>query len=50
MLSDSVGWFAFLSIVLGLCMTFHRHLTGRIVGLVLVLGPVVLLFADDWIR
>lgn len=49
-MSSAAGWFALLLIVLGFCMTFHRYLTGRIVGLVLVLGPAVLLLADDWLH
>lgn len=49
-MSDAVGWFALLVVVLGVCMTFHRHLTGRVVGAVMVLGPIALLFADAWLH
>jgi hypothetical protein len=49
-MSDSAGLLALLCAVLGVMMTFHRHLAGRIVGVVMVLGPLALMFADDWMH
>lgn len=49
-MSNAAGWACLVLIVLGVAMTFHRHLTGRIVGAILIVGPTALVLADDWLH
>jgi hypothetical protein len=43
-----VTWVVLL--LLGIWMQWHRQLTARIAGVVLIVGPTAMVFADAWLE